>query len=147
MLIRALAFLLLAMPLAAPAQELRPWEGPAAPPLVLPDLHDRGHRLSDYRDKVVLAVNVGEDARALPTTFVIWPDGRIRYGHVGARDWSSDAVRGAVRGLMRRAPSLRTASRTRVIDANEEKWRFFRSDRLPQTAAFDADQGGRFASV
>jgi len=36
---------------------------------------------------------------------------------------------------------------TRVIDANEEIWRFFRDKRLPQTAAFDADQGMRFAAA
>jgi thiol-disulfide isomerase/thioredoxin len=173
MRIRALAFLLWAVPLAVPAQELSPWSGPSAPSLVLPDLQGRVHRLADYRGKVVLlnfwaswcgpcreetpslevlrralraepfvvlAVNVGEDARAarrfvqvagvgftvlldrdreamrewgaqaLPTTFVIGPDGRIRYRHVGARDWSSDAVRGAIRRMMRRAPSMQVAA-------------------------------------
>jgi hypothetical protein len=36
---------------------------------------------------------------------------------------------------------------TRVIEANEEIWRFLRGKRAPQTAAFDADQGGRLAAA
>ena len=39
-------------------------------------------------------------------------------------------------------PLLRPVAR--LIDANEELWRIFRGERLPQTAAFDADQGRRF---
>jgi len=103
---------------------------------------------------VVLAVNVGEDARAarsfawavgidftvlvdrdrqaarewgtraLPTTFIVGPDGRVRYSHVGARDWSDADVRSAIRGLMFRAPSPQTAG-----------------------ADFDADQGACRAPV
>ncbi len=49
-------------------------------------------------------------ARALPSTFVIGPDGTIRYRYVGALDWSSPAVRGAITGLMPRPPSLQSAS-------------------------------------
>jgi peroxiredoxin len=89
---------------------------------------------------VVLAVNVGEGAqaarrfadavqlgsallldrdgatasswgvRALPSTFIVGPDGAIRYRYVGALDWSSPAVRGAITGLMPRTPSLQSAS-------------------------------------
>jgi len=50
-------------------------------------------------------------ARALPSTFIVGPDGTIRYSHVGALDWSAPAVRGAITGLMSRPPSLQTASR------------------------------------
>ncbi len=87
----------------------------------------------------VLAVNVGEDARvarrfaeqadigftvlidaeggaarawrahALPTTFIIGPDGRIRYNHVGARDWSDERTRETIEGLTAKPP-LRTAA-------------------------------------
>ena len=49
-------------------------------------------------------------ARALPSTFIVGPDGTIRYRYVGALDWSSPAVREAITGLMPRAPSLRSAS-------------------------------------
>jgi len=78
----------------------------------------------------VLAVNVGEDsdavrafadrvamgfpllldrdsrtarswgARVLPMTFVIGPQGRIRYRAVGERDWTDAQVRAALRALM-----------------------------------------------
>jgi thiol-disulfide isomerase/thioredoxin len=87
----------------------------------------------------VLAVNVGEDARlarrfteqadigftvlidaeggaarawgarALPTTFIIGPDGRTRYSHIGARDWSDERTRETIEGLMAKPP-LRTAA-------------------------------------
>ncbi len=49
-------------------------------------------------------------ARALPSTFIAGPDGMIRYRFVGALDWSSPAVRGAITGLMPRPPSLQSAS-------------------------------------
>ncbi|MGH8739208.1 MAG: TlpA family protein disulfide reductase [Burkholderiales bacterium] len=49
-------------------------------------------------------------ARALPSTFIVGPDGTIRYRYVGALDWSSPAVREAITGLMPRRPSLRSAS-------------------------------------
>jgi len=78
----------------------------------------------------VLAVNVGEDsetvgafadrvamgfpllldrdagtarawgARVLPMTYVIGPEGRIRYRAVGERDWTDLRIRGALRALM-----------------------------------------------
>jgi len=80
---------------------------------------------------VVLAVNVGEGARAarafgektglgfpllldsdtkatrawnarvLPASFVVGPDGRIRYSHFGAIDWARDDVRQAIESLLR----------------------------------------------
>ena len=49
-------------------------------------------------------------ARALPSTFIVGPDGTIRYRYVGALDWSSPAVHGAITALMPRRPSLRSAS-------------------------------------
>jgi len=49
-------------------------------------------------------------ARALPSSFVVGPDGNIRYSYVGAFDWSAPDVRSVITGLMRKLPSLRTAS-------------------------------------
>jgi thiol-disulfide isomerase/thioredoxin len=87
----------------------------------------------------VLAVNVGEDAatvrsfagrvamgfallldpesrvtrawgaRALPTSFVIGPDGHIRYRAIGERDWSDPQIRAALRALMPGAQLPQTA--------------------------------------
>lgn len=48
-------------------------------------------------------------ARALPSSFVVGPDGRIRYSHVGAFDWMAPGVRGSITGLIRKLPSLQTA--------------------------------------
>jgi thiol-disulfide isomerase/thioredoxin len=39
-------------------------------------------------------------ARVLPMSFLIGPDGRIRYTVIGEYDWTQDAVRKAVYGLM-----------------------------------------------
>jgi peroxiredoxin len=80
---------------------------------------------------VVLAVNVGEGARAarsfgekmslgfpllldrdtsttrawsarvLPASFVVGPDGTIRYSYLGAIDWASAEVRAAIEDLIR----------------------------------------------
>ncbi|MGA7986455.1 MAG: TlpA disulfide reductase family protein [Burkholderiales bacterium] len=52
-------------------------------------------------------------ARALPSTFIVGPDGTIRYRYVGALDWSSPDVRRAITGLMPRRPSLQSASALR----------------------------------
>ncbi len=153
----------LAFSAAAGAAELKPWTGGATPPLVLPDLHGRTHRLADYRGKVVLvnfwatwcapcleempsierlrqslagqpfevlAVNIGEPpgrierflekmplgfpmlldrdtgaakawkARVVPATFLVGPDGRIRYVRYGELDWSSEPVRKTVAELL-----------------------------------------------
>jgi len=57
-------------------------------------------------------------ARALPTTFLVGPDGRVRYHHIGAADWASDSVRMTIESLMFKAPTLQVMA-----------------------AAFDADQG------
>jgi len=83
------------------------------------------------RPFAVLAVNVGEGARAargfgetmglgfpllldadtrttkawgariLPASFVVGPDGRIRYSYYGALDWSSAEVRSTLEGLVK----------------------------------------------
>ena len=149
----ALPCLLAAAP--SSAADLKPWTGGPAPGLELRELDGRGHRLADYRGKVVLvnfwatwcapcrdempsiqrlkeklagkpfavlAVNLDEpesrirqflsqmkvdftvlldpgkkaarswDARILPASFVIGPDGGIRYGVVGELDWGQDRV-------------------------------------------------------
>ena len=150
---------------AAPtsAADLKPWTGSPAPGLELRDLDGRGHRLADYRGKVVLvnfwatwcapcreempsiqrlkeqlagkpfavlAVNLDEpetrirkflsqmtvdftvlldpgkkaasawNARILPASFVIGPDGRIRYSLVGELDWGHDRVVGRIVELL-----------------------------------------------
>ncbi|MDA0224989.1 MAG: TlpA disulfide reductase family protein, partial [Proteobacteria bacterium] len=43
-------------------------------------------------------------ARALPTTFVLDPEGRPRYRHVGDLDWAQPAVRNRIRALMTLRP-------------------------------------------
>ena len=143
----------------AAAQQLRPWQGGATPPLALQDLDGRAHALQDYRGKVVLinfwatwcepcraempsinklraslagqpfavlAVNLGENeqrirrfmaqvpleftvlldrdnsaakawrTRVLPASFLVGPDGRVRYAVIGEYDWEQDAARKAV---------------------------------------------------
>jgi peroxiredoxin len=39
-------------------------------------------------------------ARALPASYLIGPDGAIRYRYLGDLDWSSDEVRRTINGLM-----------------------------------------------
>ena len=48
-------------------------------------------------------------ARILPVSFVLGPEGRIRYFAVGAIDWSSEPVRKAILGLMPAATQPRAA--------------------------------------
>jgi thiol-disulfide isomerase/thioredoxin len=137
------------------AADLKPWSGGPTPGLELRELDGPGHRLADYRGKVVLvnfwatwcvpcrdempsiqrlkeklagrpfevlAVNLDEpearvrkfltqmkvdftvlldpgkkaarawEARILPASFVIGPDGRIRYTLMGDLDWGHDRV-------------------------------------------------------
>jgi peroxiredoxin len=150
---------------AAPAgaAELKPWTGGPAPALELRALDGPGHRLADYRGRVVLvnfwatwcepcreempsmqrlkqklagkpfavlAVNLDEpearirkflaqmtvdftilldpgrkiarswNARILPASFVIGPDGAIRYSLVGELDWSHDQVVSRIAALL-----------------------------------------------
>jgi peroxiredoxin len=39
-------------------------------------------------------------ARVLPATYVIGPDGRIRYGHFGELDWASPDIRAQIETLL-----------------------------------------------
>lgn len=39
-------------------------------------------------------------ARVLPASFVVGPDGRIRYSYLGALDWAGSEVRSAVERLL-----------------------------------------------
>jgi thiol-disulfide isomerase/thioredoxin len=41
-------------------------------------------------------------ARILPVTFIVGPDGRIRYHHLGELDWSKENVRRLIAGLLPR---------------------------------------------
>jgi thiol-disulfide isomerase/thioredoxin len=91
---------------------------------------DRLRAALEGRPFVVLAVNVGESARIagdfaakmplgfpllldreatttkawgariLPATFVVGADGAIRYSYLGALDWASPPVRGAIEKLL-----------------------------------------------
>jgi len=100
---------------------------------------ERLRRSLEAEPFAVLAVNVGEDAvavrafadsvtmrfpllldidssvtrawgaRALPTTFIIGPDGRIRFQAIGARDWGGRDIRSRLRALMPGAHPLESA--------------------------------------
>ncbi len=91
---------------------------------------ERLRRSLDARRFAVLAVNVGEGprvagdfakkmelgfnflldrdmkaskawgARVLPATFIVDPDGKVRYSHYGAVDWSSAEMRKAIAALI-----------------------------------------------
>jgi thiol-disulfide isomerase/thioredoxin len=41
-------------------------------------------------------------ARMLPATFIVGPDGRVRYSHVGELDWSREPVRRQIAALLPR---------------------------------------------
>ena len=43
-------------------------------------------------------------ARVLPASYLIGPDGAIRYSYFGDLDWSSDAVRASIEAMMPRTP-------------------------------------------
>jgi thiol-disulfide isomerase/thioredoxin len=150
---------------AAPAgaAELKPWTGGPTPGLELRALDGPGHRLADYRGRVVLvnfwatwcepcreempsmqrlkeklagrpftvlAVNLDEpearirkflsqvpvdftilldpgkkaartwNARILPASFVIGPDGSIRYSAIGELDWGHDPLVSRILALL-----------------------------------------------
>ena len=54
-------------------------------------------------------VTRGWGARVLPASFVIGPDGAIRYSILGELDWSSQEVRGRIEALMQGDESQRAA--------------------------------------
>jgi peroxiredoxin len=68
----------------------------------------------DFADKLPIAFTVLLDrdggvtrawgARVLPASYLIGPDGVIRYSYFGDLNWSSDEVRGRIESLMRKAP-------------------------------------------
>ena len=100
---------------------------------------ERLRRALEGRPFAVLAVNVGESvrtardfaeklpvtftvlldrdgkttrawsARVLPASFLIGPDGAIRYSYFGDLDWSSKEVRGRIESLMRGDDSQRAS--------------------------------------
>jgi peroxiredoxin len=102
---------------------------------------ERLRRSMEGRPFVILAVNVGENgrtarefaeklalgftvvldrdgrttrawgARVLPASYVIGPDGAIRYSYFGDLDWSSEAVRGRIESLMRKHAPAQQAAR------------------------------------
>ena len=43
-------------------------------------------------------------ARVLPASYIVGPDGAIRYSYLGDLDWSSDEVRARIESLMRTGP-------------------------------------------
>jgi peroxiredoxin len=49
-----------------------------------------------------MAVTRAWKVRQLPASFVVGPDGRIRYSYLGELDWSSEAVRKSIAGLLPR---------------------------------------------
>ncbi len=73
---------------------------------------ESGRVARDFAEKLPVAFTVLLDrdarvsrawgARVLPATFLIGPDGAIRYSYLGDLDWSSDEVRRRIESLMRK---------------------------------------------
>jgi len=82
-------FAVLAVNLAEPALRVRQFL--QAMPLGFPILLD-----------AEMAVTKAWQVRQLPASFVVGPDGRIRYSYVGELDWSRDAVRKTIADLLPR---------------------------------------------
>jgi len=49
-----------------------------------------------------MAVAKAWKARILPATYIIGPDGKVRYSYVGELDWSQESVRGKIAALLPR---------------------------------------------
>jgi thiol-disulfide isomerase/thioredoxin len=81
-------FAVLAVNLAEPEDRIRKFLD--AVPLGFPVLLDRDARATR-----------AWQARALPTTYIVAPDGTVRYRHLGELDWSKPEVRRFVTGLMK----------------------------------------------
>ena len=72
---------------------------------------ESGRVARDYAEKLPVSFTVLLDrdgratrvwgARVLPASFLIGPDGAIRYSHFGELDWSSEDVRRRVEALLR----------------------------------------------
>jgi len=82
-------FEVLAVNLAEPAARIRAFEERV--PMAFPVLMDRD-----------MAVSKAWGARILPATYILGPDGRIRYSFRGELDWSKESVRKLVAGLLPR---------------------------------------------
>lgn len=80
-------FAVLAVNLAEPESRVRGFlrQVPLAFPVLLD--HDR-------------AVAKAWKARYLPATFIVGPEGRVRYSYFGELDWSRDSVRSAIAALL-----------------------------------------------
>jgi len=80
-------FAVLAVNLAEPEERIRRFI--ERTPLDFPVLLDRDGRIAKaWR------------ARILPASFLIGPDGQIRYAALGELDWGDEKVRGAISALM-----------------------------------------------
>jgi thiol-disulfide isomerase/thioredoxin len=81
-------FAVLAVNLAEPEDRIRKFV--AAVPVGFPVLLDRDAKATR-----------SWQAKALPTTYLVAPDGTVRYRHLGELDWSKPEVRRFVTGLMK----------------------------------------------
>jgi cytochrome c biogenesis protein CcmG, thiol:disulfide interchange protein DsbE len=81
-------FAVLAVNLAEPESRIRKFLG--AVPVGFPVLLDRDSQTTR-----------AWQAKLLPATYLVGPDGRIRYRHVGELDWSKPEVRELIVGLMK----------------------------------------------
>ena len=81
------AFVVLAVNLAEPASRIRGYLEKM--PLGFPVLLDRD-----------TAVAKAWKARILPATYIVGPDGKIRYSYVGELDWSQEKVRRTIASLL-----------------------------------------------
>jgi thiol-disulfide isomerase/thioredoxin len=81
-------FAVLAVNLAEPESRIRKFLETV--PLAFPVLLDRDTRTSR-----------AWQAKLLPATYIVGPDGAIRYRHLGELDWSKPQVRQLILGLMK----------------------------------------------
>ena len=81
-------FVVLAVNLAEPESRIRKFL--EAVPLRFPTLLDRDG-----------AATRAWQAKYLPATYIVGPDGRIRYRHLGELDWSTPEVQKLIVGLMK----------------------------------------------
>jgi peroxiredoxin len=81
-------FVVLAVNLAEPESRIRKFLDTV--PVRFPVLLDRDARVSR-----------AWQAKVLPATFIVGPDGAIRYRHIGELDWSKPEVREAILALLK----------------------------------------------
>jgi thiol-disulfide isomerase/thioredoxin len=75
---------------------------------------ESGRVARDYAEKLPVSFTVlldrdggvtrGWGARVLPASFLIGPDGAIRYSYLGELDWAGVEVRSRIEALMQKAP-------------------------------------------